>query len=64
VIKIINTHINKTKLRINRLDLQKADVIKTHRNNSKLIKEIKFKKFTSIDGGGVNNLINWYKTKI
>ena len=52
MIKIINTHINKTKLRINRLDLQKADVIKTHSNNSKLIKEIKFKKFTSIDGGG------------
>jgi len=64
VIKIINKHINKSKLRINRLGLQKADVIKTHGDNSKLIKEIKFKKFTALNIG-LKNLIEWYKnTKI
>ena len=64
VIKIINKHINKSKLRINRLGLHKADVIKTHGDNSKLIKEIKFKKFTALNIG-LKNLIEWYKnTKI
>jgi len=61
VIKMINSQLNKKNLKIIRLGLQKADVIKTHGNNNKIKKVLKFKNFTPIEKG-LKNLINWYKS--
>ena len=42
----------------------KADVLKTHGSNKKILKLLNFKKFTHIDEG-VKNSLNWYlKNKI
>lgn len=60
VIKLINKSIIKKNLKINKLSLQKADVIKTHGDNSKIIQKLKLIKFTPIEIG-IKNLINWYK---
>ena len=60
IISEINKHINKKSLRINKIKLQKADVIKTHGDNSRVKKLAKFKKFTPIEKG-IENLTNWYK---
>ena len=37
----------------------KADVLKTHGSNKKILKLLNFKKFTHIDEG-VKNSLNWY----
>ena len=60
VIEIISKNINKEKVKIKKIKLQKADVIKTHGNNKKVIKKTGFKKFTSLEKG-LGNLIKWYK---
>jgi len=60
VLQIINKKISKKNLKINKLGLQKADVVKTHGDNSKIIKATKFKNFTSIETG-ISNLVKWYK---
>ena len=60
VLQIINKKISKKNLKINKLGLQKADVVKTHGDNSKIIKATKFKNFTSIETG-IGNLVKWYK---
>ena len=40
--------------------MQKADVIKTHGDNSKIKKLKLIKKFTSFDEG-IKNTLEWYK---
>ena len=60
IIDIINKFLKKPKLKIIKLGLQKADVIKTHGSNKKITQFLKFKKFTPIEIG-VKNLIDWYK---
>ncbi len=60
VIKEMNKYINKEKLKINKIKLQRADVIKTHGDNKKVMNLTKFKKFTPIEKG-IKNLTNWYK---
>ena len=61
VIKMINSQLNKKRLKIIRLGLQKADVIKTHGSNNKIKKIQKYKNFTPIEEG-VKNLVKWYKS--
>ena len=63
VLQIINKKISKKKLKVNKLGLQKADIVKTHGDNSKIIKETKFKNFTSIETG-IDNLVKWYKNDV
>ena len=41
--------------------LQKADIIKTHGSNNKIIKQTKFKDFMNIDEG-FEATLNWYRT--
>ena len=41
--------------------MQKADVLKTHGDNKKIIKRTGFKKFTSIDLGLLKT-VEWYKS--
>ena len=60
VIGEINKYIGKEKLKINKIKLQKADVIKTHGDNKKVTNLTKFKKFTPIEKG-IKNLTSWYK---
>lgn len=60
VITEMNKYINKEKLKINKIKLQRADVIKTHGDNKKVMNLTKFKKFTPIEKG-IKNLTNWYK---
>ena len=45
---------------IKKASLQKADILKTHGSNSKILKIIKFKKFEKIDEA-LNKTINWYR---
>ena len=45
---------------IKKRKLQQADVIKTHGDNTKVINETNFNRFTSFDKGLLNTL-NWYK---
>jgi len=63
VIKIINKYINKTKVKVIHLGLQKADVIKTHGSNLKIKKKLDYKKFTGIEEG-IKKLVKWHKKKI
>jgi UDP-glucuronate 4-epimerase len=58
IIKIVSNHFLLPKIKY--LGLQKADVIKTHGDNHRIIKNTQFKNFTSIDDG-VNKMIEWYK---
>jgi len=60
VIEIIKKNINKEQVKIKKIKLQKADVIKTHGDNKKIIKKTGFKKFTSLEKG-LENLIRWFK---
>ena len=57
ILTILNTF---TKIpRIKKVGFQKADVLKTHGSNFKIIKFLKFKKFTNIKKGLINTF-NWY----
>jgi len=60
IIKMINKLFIRPKLKIKKVGLQKADVIKTHGSNKKIKNYIQFNKFTSLEIG-INNLVNWYK---
>ena len=53
----------KPKLKIIRVGLQKADVIKTHGSNKKIINFTKFNKFTPLEIG-IQNLVNLYKNSL
>tara|TARA_B100000989_G_scaffold298040_1_gene285837 strand:- start:2524 stop:3474 length:951 start_codon:yes stop_codon:yes gene_type:complete len=63
VIKMINNLLDKKKIKIKKLGLQRADVIKTHGCNDRMKKITKFKTFTPVEKG-VESLVNWYKKKI
>lgn len=63
VIKIINNYLNKKNLKIIKLGLQRADIIKTHGCNDKIKRVSKFSKFTPIDKG-IKSMIDWYKSQI
>tara|TARA_B100000749_G_scaffold264498_1_gene238865 strand:- start:329 stop:700 length:372 start_codon:yes stop_codon:yes gene_type:complete len=57
ILTILNTF---TKIpKIKKVGFQKADVLKTHGSNFKIIKSLKFKKFTNIQKGLINTF-NWY----
>ncbi|MBD1140986.1 GDP-mannose 4,6-dehydratase [Pelagibacterales bacterium SAG-MED39] len=60
VIQMIDNLFYRPKLKINKVGLQKADVIKTHGSNKKIINYTKFNKFTSLETG-ISNLVSWYK---
>ncbi len=45
---------------IKKAPLQKADILKTHGSNLKVLKITKFKKFEKLDVA-LNNTIDWYK---
>ena len=45
---------------INKIPLQKADILKTHGSNSKVLKITKFKKFEKLEIA-LNKTIDWYK---
>ncbi len=59
-ISIIEKNINK-KAKIINLGMQKGDIIKTHGDNSNLLKKIGKIKFTKIEDG-VKNFVNWYNS--
>ena len=59
VISLINS-IYKGKPKIKKIRLQRADVIKTHGDNKKLLSLIKKRNFYSLRQGLVNT-VNWYK---
>tara|TARA_B100000902_G_scaffold397413_1_gene461124 strand:+ start:969 stop:1910 length:942 start_codon:yes stop_codon:yes gene_type:complete len=63
IIKMIDKLLIKPKLKIIRVGLQKADVIKTHGSNKKIINFTKFNKFTPLEIG-IQNLVNWYKNNL
>ncbi len=58
IFKILSKYMKLPKIK--KRKLQKADVVKTHGNNLKIIKNTKFKKFTSFKIGLLNTL-DWYK---
>ena len=61
LMKIINHIIKSTKkTKLKKVKFQKADVFKTHGSNKKILKIIKFKKFSNIFVS-LNNTINWHK---
>ena len=45
---------------VKKAPLQKADILKTHGNNSKVLKITKFKKFEKLEVA-LNKTIDWYK---
>ena len=59
MVNILNILTNK-KAKIKKVKLQMADVIKTHGNNSKILKIIKKDKFLDLYTG-LKNTVNWYK---
>ena len=59
VIKKINSITNK-KPKLYKRKLQRADVVKTHGQNKKILKFIKNYKFTSVDEG-LSNTVLWFK---
>ena len=63
IIEKINSFLDKKNMKINKLGLQRADVIKTHGDNKRIKKTLKLRNFTSIDDG-ILSLIDWYKSKI
>tara|TARA_B100001093_G_C26827419_1_gene1014663 strand:+ start:136 stop:1098 length:963 start_codon:yes stop_codon:yes gene_type:complete len=58
IIKIVEK--NMGKIKITNKKLQLADVIKTHGNNSKIKKFLKYKDYTKIETG-ILNTIKWFK---
>lgn len=58
MIKYISKYVELPKIK--KISLQKADIIKTHGNNKKIIKITNFKKFTRTSVA-IGNTINWYK---
>jgi UDP-glucuronate 4-epimerase len=61
IIKLVKTIESQSKkIKIYKRTMQKADVIKTHGDNSKIKKLKLIKKFTSFDEG-IKNTLEWYK---
>jgi UDP-glucuronate 4-epimerase len=61
IIKLVKTIEGKSKkIKIYKRTMQKADVIKTHGDNTKIKKLKLIKKFTSFDEG-IKNTLEWYK---
>ena len=61
LIKLLSIVSNKIKLpKIYKRKMQKADVLKTHGNNNKILKLTKFKNFKTISYG-LDKFISWYK---
>ena len=62
LMKMVNTLniLTNKKAKIKKVKLQMADVIKTHGNNSKILKIIKKDKFLDLYTG-LKNTVNWYK---
>jgi UDP-glucuronate 4-epimerase len=61
IIKLVkNIERKSKKIKIYKRKMQKADVIKTHGDNTKIKKFKLIKKFTSFDVG-VKNTLDWYK---
>jgi UDP-glucuronate 4-epimerase len=59
MIKIISLHVKLPK--IEKISFQQADIIKTHGDNKKILKNTKFNKFTNINKA-IKNTIDWYKS--
>ena len=59
MIKIISLHVKLPKIK--KISFQQADIIKTHGDNKKILKNTKFNKFTNINKA-LKNTIDWYKS--
>ena len=59
LVKIMNK-VAKNHCKIKKVKLQKVDVIKTHGDNSKLLKFVKKNKFYSVNEG-LKNTYDWFK---
>ena len=51
---------NKINPKVKKVSLQKADILKTHGDNKKLLKSIKYKKFSNWQSS-VKKTILWYE---
>jgi nucleoside-diphosphate-sugar epimerase len=60
IIKIIN-ELTGVKCKIFKTSLQKADILKTHGDNTKIRKYLNYNKFYNIKNG-IYNLVKWYKS--
>lgn len=60
IIKIIN-ELTGVKCKIFKTSLQKADILKTHGDNTKIKKYLNYNKFYNIKNG-IYNLVKWYKS--
>ena len=49
--------------KIKKISLQKADILKTHGDNSKIIKITKFKNFSNWKES-LNKVVNWYQNEM
>jgi len=58
ILRIISNYIKLPKIK--QLNLQKADILKTHGNNAKILKNTGFNKFTDINEA-IKNTISWFK---
>jgi UDP-glucuronate 4-epimerase len=58
MIRIVSNYTNLPK--IIKVSFQNADILKTHGNNKKILKNTKFKNFTNINLA-LKNTIDWYK---
>ena len=60
LVKVLNFLNSLTNMpRIKKIKIQKADVLKTHGSNKKIIKFLRFKKFTNLNKGLFNTFV-WY----
>ena len=59
MIKIISLYLKLPKIK--KISFQQADIIKTHGDNKKILKNTKFNKFTNINKA-LKNTISWYKS--
>ena len=60
ILKIVNKFTKKNKTDIKMINMHKADVLKTHGNNNKVIKFLKFKDFSNFDIF-FDKTFKWYK---
>ena len=58
IIKVLNNLTNTPTIK--KISFQKADVLKTHGSNKKIIKFLRFNKFTDINEG-LFNTFTWYR---
>ena len=61
LMKVINHIVERTgKAKLKRVEFQKADALKTHGSNKKILKLIKYKKFNNIFKS-IDKTIDWHK---